>query len=185
MSRTSIVLLALAACGTSQERFLDAKLYDRMEPGEKPGTLVWMKEGCDLRQYHYLLIDPIACVQGAGSEALSPEQKQKAKDAFHGILVEKVDPYYPVVKEPGPHVLRVRIALTELTPSKGDMGVGAAALEVDLRDAQTGDVLCAAVSRIEGSMRAEGADEEWKAVEGAFHEWAERLLDFMDSHHQE
>ena len=96
-----------------------------------------------------------------------------------------MDPFYPVVSEPAAHVLRVRIALTELTPTRDDMGVGSAAIEVDFRDSRSGEVLCAAMSRIVGSERGKDAKEEWKAVEGAFHEWADRLLNFMDSHHEE
>jgi hypothetical protein len=65
------------------------------------------------------------------------------------------------------------------------MGMGAASLEVDFRDSRTNEVLCAAVSRIEGSARGVEAKDEWKAVEGAFYEWSDRLLEFMDSYHLE
>ncbi len=50
---------------------------------------------------------------------------------------------------------------------------------------RTNEVLCAAVSRIEGSARGIEAKNEWKAVEGAFYEWSDRLLEFMDSYHLE
>jgi len=185
MSRTSTMLVALllCGCGTTYSGFLDSGIYSKLKPGEKKGTKVWLKDGADLRTYHYLLIDPISCV--APKSKLTPEQEKKATDAFRRILVEEVDPYYPIVDEPGPKVLRVRIALTELTPSKGDMGVGAAALEVDFRDSQSDEVLCAAVSRIAGSEKSKGeATDEWKAVEGAFYEWADRLIGFMDSYRE-
>ncbi|MHC4938284.1 MAG: DUF3313 domain-containing protein [Planctomycetota bacterium] len=184
MRLTSVALLVLVAgCTNKYSGFLDDKIYSQLKPGEKPGSMFWIKEGADLRAYDYLLIEPVVCMPDEGSE-LTAEQKGKASKAFHDILVEKVDPYYPVVTKPAQHVLRVRIALTELTPT-GDMGVGAAALEVDFRDAQTNEVLCAGVSRIEGSERGKEAKREWQAVEGAFYEWADRLLEFMDSYHLE
>lgn len=185
-SAACLALLLLAACSSPYSGFLDDSIYPKLKPGEKKGSKVWIKDGADLRSYDYLLIDPIVCMPSKKkAEELTPELQKKATDAFRRILVEKVDPFYPVVNEPAAHVLRVRIALTELTPTRGDMGVGAAALEVDFRDSQSGEVLCAAVSRIEGSERGMEAKEEWKAVEGAFHEWADRLLTFMDSHHEE
>ena len=178
-----IILFAVAGCVNKYSGFLDDDVYGKLKPGEKKGSMFWIKEGADLRAYDYLLIEPVACLPGKDSD-LTEEQKKKASDAFHEILVKRVDPYYPVVTKPAQHVLRVRIALTELTPT-GDMGVGAAALEVDFRDAQTNEVLCAGVSRIEGSERGKEAKREWQAVEGAFYEWADRLLEFMDSYHLE
>lgn len=181
-----ILLLAVAGCANRYSGFLDSSIYPKLKPGEKPGTKMWIKKGADLRAYDHLLIDPVVCMPSVDKEAeMTPELEKKAVDAFHKILVENVDPFYPVVKKPGAHVLRVRIALTELKPTRKDMGMGAAALEVDFRDSRTNEVLCAAVSRIEGSERGKEAEDEWKAVEGAFYEWADRLIGFMDSYHQE
>ena len=184
---TAVSLVLLAACSSKYSGFLDSSIYGKLKPGERPGSMFWLKEGADMRAYDYLLIDPVVCMPLKDKTVeLTDEQKKKATDGFRRILVQKVDPYYPVVDKPGPHVLRVRIALTELTPSRGDLGMGAAALEVDFRDAESGEILCAGVSRIEGSERGKGeAKEEWSAVEGAFYEWADRLLEFMDSHHLE
>ena len=186
MRRTSLILLlaAAAGCVNTYSGFLDSSVYGKLKKGESKGSKMWIKEGADLRAYDYLLIEPIVCMPlKKEAEALTPELKKKATDGFRKILIEKVDAFYPIVRKAGPHVLRVRIALTELTPSRGDMGMGAASLEVDFRDARTNELLCAAVSRIEGSKRGIQAKNEWKAVEGAFYEWADRLLDFMDSYH--
>jgi hypothetical protein len=174
----------VAGCANKYSGFLDSSIYSKLKPGEKKGSMLWTKPGADLRAYDYLLIEPVVCLPGEDSE-LTAEQKKKATDAFRKILVDKIDPYYPVVSNPGAHVLSVRIALTELKPTRKDMGMGAASLEVDFRDSRTNEVLCAAVSRIEGSARGVEAKDEWKAVEGAFYEWSDRLLEFMDSYHLE
>jgi len=187
MRLTSLtLLLVVAGCANRYSGFLDSSIYAKLKPGEKKGSMLWVKQGADLRAYDYLLIEPVVCMPSKDkAEELTPELQKKATDAFHKILVEKVDPYYPVVKKPGAHVLSVRIALTELKPTRKDMGMGAASLEVDFRDSRTNEVLCAAVSRIEGSARGIEAKDEWKAVEGAFYEWSDRLLEFMDSYHLE
>ncbi|MEM8883391.1 MAG: DUF3313 domain-containing protein [Planctomycetota bacterium] len=168
MSRTKhlLLILAVAGCTGGYSGFLDSSIYRQLTPGENPGSKIWLKEGADLRRYSYLMIDPIRCIADkGGTQELTDEQKAKATKAFRDILTEAVDPYYPVVDKAGPNVLRVRIALTELKPSSKDMGVGAAALEVDFRDSNSNEVLCAAVSRIEGSERGKWAKDEWQAVE--------------------
>ena len=50
-----------------------------------------------------------------------------------------------------------------------------------LSNSVTGETLMRVVSRIEGSERGTEAKPEWQAVEGAFYEWADRMLTFLDS----
>ena len=191
MSRISLLIpvLVLAACGStsSNSRFLDDDVYAKLKPTETAGSKMWIRPGADLRAYDRLLIKPIVIQDGAGEDAnLTEEQKEKVRTAFRKILVDEVDPYYPVVEEPGEHVLVIRIALTQLTPIEDGVHAGAASLEVDMRDAGTDEVVCAATSTVTGSTKDRGIaeDPKWRAVEGALFEWAERLLDFMDSHHE-
>ncbi|MHC4953773.1 MAG: DUF3313 domain-containing protein [Planctomycetota bacterium] len=186
-----IVVAALSAACKSNEYSGFLGDYSGLEPSKKhPGDLVWLKPGMDLRKYDYLLIDPIVIMARKGSETdkLSPELKKKATDAFYEILFETIDPYYTVVKKNGPHVLRVRIALTDLVPTDDkNMQVGGAALEVEVADSLTNQRLGIAISRIKGSTADTGKakDKKWRAVEGAFNEWAQSLLDLMDSHHKD
>jgi hypothetical protein len=197
MSRISLLIpvLVLAACSSTPKGsgFLDADILAKMKPTANAGSKMWIKPGADLRAYDRLLIKPIVIVDGsveggAGEDAkLTEEQKEKVRVEFRKILVDEVNPYYPVVEEPGDHVLVVRIALTKFTPIEAGVSAGAASLEVDMRDARTDEVLCAATSTVTGSTKDRGIadDPKWAAVEGAFFEWAERLLDFMDSHHEQ
>jgi len=193
MRSTSLVLallvVALApACkskGPKGVGFLDD--YSKLTPStERVGNFVWYKPGVDLRKYDYLLIDPIVVMghKGSGTAALSADLKKKATDGFREVLFEKIDPYYSVVQKPGAHVLRVRIALTDLTPDEGE-GEGRATLEGELIDAQTGDKLAAFISTIHGSKEGWRAQKKWLAVEGAFVEWSQRLLEYMDSFHED
>jgi hypothetical protein len=191
MSRISLLfpVLVLAACGSTSadSRFLDDDLYAKLKPTKTTGSMMWIRPGADLRAYDRILIRPIVIQGSAGDDAkLTEEQKEKVRTAFRKILVDEVDPYYPVVEEPGQHVLVVRIALTKFAPIEEGVSAGAASLEVDMRDAGTDEVLCAATSTVTGSTKDRGIaeDPKWAAVEGAFFEWAERLLDFMDSHHE-
>lgn len=181
-------VLILAACQSAPTRtgFLDKDLYPKMKPTENAGSKMWMKPGADLRAYDRILIEPIVIFEAASDDAkLTEDQKEKVRTAFRKILVDEISPYYPVVDKPGEHVLVVRIALTKFVPIEDGVSAGSAALEVDMRDSGTDEVLCAATSTVTGSTEDRGIaeDPKWRAVEGAFFEWAARLLDFMDSHH--
>ncbi len=152
------------------------------------GSFIWVKPGLDLRIYDQLMIDAVQIVPGPGSDLanLAPELKTRATDTFHQIMVETVEPYYDLVDTPGEHVLRVRLALTDLVPQGETLdgtpteNVGAAALEGELVDGLTGERLLAFVDRVEGSTRGEAVEEKWRPAEGALREWADALLDFLD-----
>jgi len=187
----ALLVLAFApACkskGPKGVGFLDD--YSKLTPAtqaERKNSWNWFKPGIDLRKYDYLLIDPIVVMgaKGSATEKLSDDLKKRATDGFRNVLFETIDPYYSVVKEPGAHVLRVRIALTDLTPDEGE-GEGSASLEGELIDAQSGEKLAAFISTVQGSKGGWRAEKKWLAVEGAFIAWSKRLLEYMDSFHED
>jgi hypothetical protein len=163
--------------------------YARLKPGAHPGTWYWMKDGIDLRAYDNVRFEPIELrfVPGSVGAAATDEQRAKATNGFTKILKDRLSPYFPVLDAAAPDTLAVRIALTDVQPSGSGVDgqsaqVGGATLEGEIKDAVTSEILVTFVSRIEGSTRGETAKEEWRPVEGAFREWADRLLDFLELH---
>jgi hypothetical protein len=156
------------------------------ERADRPDSWEWIKPGIDLRKYDYLLIDPIVVMarKGSATDKLPDDLKKKATDGFRDVLFETIDPYYSVVQAPADHVLRVRIALTDITPDEGE-GEGSASLEGELLDAKSGERLAAFISTIKGSKDGWRAQKKWLAVEGAFIQWSKALLDYMDSFHED
>ncbi|MFV1958133.1 MAG: DUF3313 domain-containing protein [Planctomycetota bacterium] len=168
--------------------FLDD--YGKLEPSLfRKGAWSCMEPGCDLREYDELLFDPIQILASPGSDILSmpADLQEKAKAHLRKIMVETIEPYYDVVDEPGPYVLRVALAITDLQPGGGEgangepVDVGSASLEAKLIDGETGELLLSFLDRIEGSTRGDYHDPQWREAEGAFHEWADALLHFLDS----
>ena len=151
---------------------------------------VWIKPGSDLRMYDRLMIDPIIVMPDSESRAgeLGPETLAKVAKAFRKILVRTIDPYYTVVFTKAPNVLRVSIAVTDVKPATvGSDGKrladGEAAIEVIVRDSVTGEELGLAIDREKGSLAGTtDVPREWRHVEGAFIEWANALLDYVDTH---
>jgi len=68
-----------------------------------------------------------------------------------------------------------------LTGAKGMMAggqpgfVGAASVEVKIRDSKTGALLAAAVDRRAGTKNLSGVTNSWNDVEQAYQYWADRL----------
>jgi hypothetical protein len=189
-----ILALLLGACTSSRNAgFLTD--YSRLKPDEQfPGDLFWEKPGVDLRVYDRLIIDPVVVIVDEDSKAaaLGDEALRRVASGYSRILRETIAPYYTVVKEPGPTVLRLRIAITDVEPAlksaEDPMGVsvGRATTEAEMIDSATGEQLAASIDRLEGSESGTGdVPEEWRHVEGAFIEWANRILDYIDARYEE
>lgn len=185
------IALALAACQSTGKRgvgFLSD--YGRLEQSPRyPNTRIWVKPGIALYQYDRVIVEPVQVLPkpGSAAEQLTPEVQKKVAEAFRFILNDNLEPFYTLAQRPGPHTLRIRVALTEVRPAKisaqGDspVEVGAAAMELQALDAATGEILGEVTDRIEGSTRGRDVAPKWKNVEGAFVEWAKRLVDYLNS----
>jgi hypothetical protein len=72
-----------------------------------------------------ILLERIRVYFKADSEhkEIDPEKLKMLTDYFHEAIVRELGDAYPVVTEPGPGVLRTRIAITELVPAKPAVSV--------------------------------------------------------------
>jgi hypothetical protein len=120
--------------------------------------------------------------------------------------VKALEGGYPLVKDPGPDVLRVRVAITNLEKSSPSrdvistvlpiglglsiikkgvtgkwIGVGGAGMEVEFLDSMTNERIAAAIDERAGS-KVSGLTK-FGAVKDAFEFWAGRLRKFMDEAH--
>ncbi|HEX5137204.1 MAG TPA: DUF3313 domain-containing protein [Planctomycetota bacterium] len=200
MSGRNIVLgiaLLAAACASkgpgpkSTSGFMSD--YSELRHDEKyKSDWVYIKPDADLQEYDRVLIDPVVVMPLKASTAgeLSPAAQQKIADHFTKILKDTIAPYYTLALAPGPNVLRVRIAITDVEKSTGgkpgdpDFRVGGAAMEAEIVDSVSGARLAAAIDRIQGSSAGRDVPREWLAVDGAMVEWANRLLDYLDYYNE-
>ncbi|MBP1748510.1 MAG: hypothetical protein H6Q52_1049 [Deltaproteobacteria bacterium] len=153
--------------------------YSQLKPSpDGTGAQVYIKPGADLKNYRKVLVDRIVVwyKDDADYKGIDPTELKALTDYFHEAIVKAMGNDYPVVNEPGPGVLRIRIAITELVASKpmasvvvlvvpyatiadlassgaskGGMGsspyVGDAAIEAEFRDSQTNDLLASYLER--------------------------------------
>lgn len=99
--------------------------YSKLEPmvGDKDAFAYKNPEA--VAKYEKLMIDRIKIYlkADAKSKEIDPAALKELADYFHQAIVKAVGDAYPVVREPGPDVLRLRIAITDLVPNKPEASV--------------------------------------------------------------
>lgn len=183
--------------------------YPPFQPGPPDGLdKIYTKPGMDLRTYRRVMVDEVRFFlkQGTAGHGIQASELQDLADTCHKSLFAALGNAYPLVTEPGPDVLRIRLALTDIAtsnPARNAMstvlpvglavsvarkavtgaytGVGGASMEVELLDSMTGERLAAAIDTFNGSKMS--GFSKLGATEEAFSFWAKRLRVTLDRAH--
>jgi len=93
--------------------------------GKDSDTYKYRNPSADARKYKRLMIDRIKIflAEDADYKGVDPAELKELVDYFHKAIEKAVGDAYPVVREPGPDVLRLRIAITDLVPNKPEASV--------------------------------------------------------------
>jgi hypothetical protein len=96
------------------------------QPGGS-GALVWVDPDADLARYDSFLIERIQVrlADDAAHKTVDPTELKALTDQLHEAIVKALTPAYRIVSKPGRGVLRVRIAITDLVPTKTEYSVAA------------------------------------------------------------
>ncbi len=100
--------------------------YSKLKPeGGDSHAYKYRDPKADVAKYKKVMIDRIKIYlkDDAKSKEIDPTQLKELADYFHGAIVKEMKGGYPVVTEPGPDVLRLRIAITDLVPNKPEASV--------------------------------------------------------------
>jgi hypothetical protein len=180
--------------------------YDQLTPGgDDRAALVYIKPGVDYKAYNKLMFERIVVLLSDSAEyrAVDPTTLKEMTDYYQNTLFNAFKDGYEIVDQPGPDVLRVRIAITQLTPSNptantlstiipvgmvvsgatravsGDnLGTGEAATEMEVLDSVSGERLAAAVDRRQGGKGVFRG--KWEDTKEAFDFWAKRFRQRLD-----
>ena len=170
--------------------------------GADEALLVYRKPNLSLRPYDKAILEPVTAWRTQDSQLadVSEEDLQELVSLLYAEVEPVLGKHFELVDEPGPGTLRFRLALTEAGESSvpldlvstiipigrvlstakmlatGTHGfVGSASVEAEVTDAQTGEVLAAAVDRRVGGKSLSGVTSSWDDVRQSFEVWAERL----------
>jgi hypothetical protein len=180
--------------------------YSQLKAGPEGGVAkLYMKEGVDFKKYTKVMCDEVRFYlkADAANKGISADEMKELSDKFHRAFIDAVGPAYPLVTEPGPDVLRVRAAITDLelpnpalntvssiVPAgiaislvkKGitgkSTGVGEISMEFELLDSQSNERLAAGVDRRAGAKI--DSFTKFASAEEAFKFWALRLRTRLD-----
>jgi hypothetical protein len=180
--------------------------YSQLKPGgDDRAALVYIKPGAQLKPYTKLMFDRITVMLSDQAEykAVDPSVLKELTDYYQSAIFKALKGGYEIVDKPGPGVLRVRVAITELKPSKplantmstiipvgivvagatkattGDnLGTGEAGTEFEMIDSVTGERLAAAVDRRQGGKGVFRG--EWEDTKDAFDYWAQTFRKRLD-----
>lgn len=212
----SFVFMFAAGCAKKQavkeSGFLDN--YADLKEGRKGGVnKVYFKEGVDFKKYNKIMLDHVVFFFSADSKykGVHPDRLQKLADAFHIAAAETLEGSYPLVDKPGPDVMRIRIAITDVVPSKpglnlivtampGGFGVkalkkattgshsfiGNTAMEAEILDSLTNTQIALAMDSRGKGDKIIGLTEgltKWGDVKDVFKFWAKRLKIWLDETH--
>ena len=101
--------------------------YSRLQPViDDPTAMAWLDPAVDFSRYDKVLLERIQVALSNDNNnyrAIDPTELTVLTEYFHDALVRELSGRYPVVTDPGPGVLRVRIAITELVPTKPEASV--------------------------------------------------------------
>ena len=170
------------------------------DPGDE--SLSWYEiPDVDWRKYSKLMIDPVLVYlhPEAKNRQIDPEALSELTGYFRNTVIEEVQDAYPVVDKPGPDVLRIRTAITDLIPANPlinttmvlavglPVDMGGAAMEAEFLDSVTLKPLGAVVDKKMGiPLNPEDymlGFTQWGHAKTACDSWAELLRESLDEVH--
>jgi hypothetical protein len=207
----ALFLSACAAGGmknVEQSGFLHD--YSQLKPGgEDRAALIYVKPGVDFKRYKKLMFERIvvALSPKATEREIDPTILKEMADYYQNALFNAVKDEYEIVDQPGPDVAWVRVAITDIVPSKpaantlssiipigmalsavtkaasdANLGTGEAATEIEVLDSVTKERLAAAIDRRQGGKMAFRG--KWEDTKQAFDYWAKRFRERLDEARQ-
>jgi hypothetical protein len=205
---------ALAAVSTSgfaqssPSGFIQNLPADMKADPAGPGSMRWQSPATGLGAYSKILLEPLTIYIAPDSEekGLDPEALKSLSDWFREIVINKLEPAYPVVDKPGPGVLVLRPALTNLQLASKSRGVlqtvtpmgwivyaardahskrysvDKASLEVEALDGASGERVAVLIDRApEKSGLREEQYLNWTFLENTLNFYAGRLRNNLDA----
>jgi hypothetical protein len=154
----------------------------------------------DVKQYTMVLIDPVLVYKYAQLDKDELENYQKLANNAFVYLTKELEKDYRIVKTPEPGTLRVQMAIVDADSSKPvrntlstivpvgmvlslgkytatgkQAGVGEITVQMKITDANTGELLGAALDRRVGGKELSKLWSDWHNADDALQYWAKRL----------
>jgi hypothetical protein len=92
---------------------------------DEDGVYRYRDDTVDVKKYNKLLVDRIKIwfKEDSDYKGIDPDELKMLTDYFYEAIETATKDSYPMVSEPGPDVLRLRIAVTDLVPNRPEASV--------------------------------------------------------------
>jgi hypothetical protein len=183
--------------------------YSKLQPGPEGGVAKsYIKPGVDFKKYNKVMLDQVRFYfkDDAADKGIDPDEMKELANTFDKAVVDALGSAYPLVDKPGPDVMRIRVAITNMelpnrainavstvlpvglaistiksgVTGKGT-GVGEISMEFQMLDSETNQVLAEGVDRRSGGKI--DSMSKFGTAEDAFKFWAQRLRTKLDEAH--
>ena len=190
--------------------------YSSLVPDAKNGDLLlYEKDANVLKKYNKFMFDPVTIylLPEAQARGFDPDDMERLAKYFHDAVADELTKGggYEIVTTPGPDVLVLNVAITNVEPTGGKknaavtgaataasvatvpgislavprLSVGKVSIEGEMLDSTSGDRLVAFVTSKGGRRWFAGfnAYKKWGDIEAAFRSWAKDFRKRVDEVH--
>ena len=175
------------------------------------GVWGWDSKENSLKNYNKILLDPVEIWIAPYSEykGIEPDKMKALADSMRAVLIEQLEPAYPVVSKGGPGVLCIRIALTDVYLKKKKSGLFSdtpiglvaggvktlagkprnislvdASVEMEAIDSQTNKLIVVRFDQRPFSADKTDAEKmSWEAIQETFRFYGKRIRERLDKAH--
>lgn len=190
--------------------------YSKLQPDPKNSDLlIYWKNKDVLKTSNKFILDPITVylLPEAQSRGIDPEDLAKLSQSFAKAITDELNKsHYEIVTAPGPGVIELRLAITNVEPTgnkknaavKGAavvastavapgaalvvprVSVGRVAVEGEMLDSVSGERMMAVMTSKSGRRMFSGlnAYKQWGDIEAAFRSWAKTFRERLDKAHE-
>lgn len=187
--------------------FGNQTIYEQLQPEPKGGAkLRWVKQGVNPKKYNKFMVDSVIffLANNADYKGIDPQEMKELSDNFNKEIVAAFRNKYQIVAEPGPDVAQIKIAITNIQPSKpgvstvtsiipvglgislvkkgasgGWSGSGQTCMEIMVLDSTTNETLILLIDQRKAEF--EQRFTKWGSAQDAFKLWSAKMVEFIDN----
>jgi len=184
--------------------------YSKLEPGPEGGVdKQYIKPGVDFKKYKKIMLDQVLFYfkNDEPDKGIDADEMKELANKFDRAVIDALGNAYPLVDKPGPDIMRVRVAITDMelpnrplniittvlpvgltisTIKSGVTGkgtfVGEISMEHEFLDSETNQVIAEGMDRRSGGKI--DSMSKFGTAEAAFKFWAGRLRTDLDEVHR-
>jgi hypothetical protein len=190
--------------------------YSKLVPDAKNGDLLLYEKSPNvLSNYRKFIFDPVTIylLPEATDRGIDPDDLERLAKYFHDAVTDELTKSgrYEIVTAPGPGVLELSVAITNVEPTGGKknaavkgaataatmgvapgasllvprLSVGKIGIEGEMLDSTSGERMVAFVTSKGGRRWFSGfnAFKKWGDIESAFRSWAKNFRERLDAAH--